>query len=104
MTNQPTAPSVLNRIKRFLKSWRYRITTMVRYRLLFLTSAPILLTLLALFGITLYWSLHYTWQSTLVDVTERLGVAKNSVEILQQRQTQQVESFGESHKIVNKFN
>ncbi|WP_241033843.1 sensor histidine kinase [Vibrio maerlii] len=85
-------------LRRFLASWRYRIKTMVRYRLLFLTSAPIFLTLLALFGITLYWSLHYTWQSSLVDVTERLGVAKNSITILQQRQTQQVEAFSDSHQ------
>ncbi|NMT56289.1 two-component sensor histidine kinase, partial [Vibrio parahaemolyticus] len=69
-----------------LSKWTHRFKTMVRYRLLFLTSAPIFLTLLALIGITIYWSIHYTWQNALLDVSERLGVANNSVTLLQQKQ------------------
>ncbi|OLQ95363.1 two-component sensor histidine kinase [Vibrio ponticus] len=77
--------------------WRYRFKTMVRYRLMILTSAPIFLTLLALIGITIYWSIHYTWQSTLIDVSERLEVANNSIELIQQKQANHVEAFTESY-------
>ncbi|WP_425275269.1 sensor histidine kinase [Vibrio rhodolitus] len=70
---------------------------MVRYRLMFLTSAPIILTLMALIGITIYWSIHYTWQSTLIDVSERLEVANNSIELIQQKQANHVEAFAESY-------
>ncbi|OLQ88379.1 two-component sensor histidine kinase [Vibrio panuliri] len=81
----------------FLAKWRYRFRTMVRYRLMILTSAPIFLTLLALIGITIYWSIHYTWQSTLIDVSERLEVANNSIELIQQKQANHVEAFTESY-------
>ena len=77
--------------------WRLRLKSMVRYRLLFLTSAPILLTLLALVGITFYWSTHYTWQNALVNVSEKLSVADNSIQILQERQFQSVKSLSNSY-------
>ncbi|XAW90757.1 cache domain-containing protein [Vibrio sp. CDRSL-10 TSBA] len=80
-----------------LQKWRYRLKTTVRYRLLILTSAPIAFTLVALIVISIYWSLHYTWQSALVDVSERLGVARNSVSLLQQRQANEVRAFAESY-------
>lgn len=80
-----------------IAKWRYRFKTMVRYRLMILTSAPIFLTLLALIGITIYWSIHYTWQSTLIDVSERLEVANNSIELIQQKQANHVEAFTESY-------
>ncbi|WP_367989111.1 cache domain-containing protein [Vibrio sp. NTOU-M3] len=83
--------------KGLIRKWRYRFKTMVRYRLLFLTSAPIFLTLLALIGITIYWSVHYTWQSALIDVSERLGVANNSIELLQQKQANHVQAFSQSY-------
>ncbi|HAS62903.1 MAG TPA: two-component sensor histidine kinase [Vibrio sp.] len=81
----------------FIAKWRYRFKTMVRYRLMILTSAPIILTLMALIGITIYWSIHYTWQSTLIDVSERLEVANNSIELIQQKQANYVEAFAESY-------
>lgn len=80
-----------------LSKWTHRFKTMVRYRLLFLTSAPIFLTLLALIGITIYWSIHYTWQNALLDVSERLGVANNSVTLLQQKQANYVRAFADSY-------
>lgn len=80
-----------------LSKWTHRFKTMVRYRLLILTSAPIFMTLLALIGITIYWSIQYTWQNTLQDVSERLGVAENSVELLQQKQANYVRSFADSY-------
>ncbi|MGL6172351.1 MAG: two-component sensor histidine kinase, partial [Vibrio sp.] len=79
------------------QKWRQRFQTTVRYRLLILTSAPIILTLLALIAISLYWSLHYTWNSALMDVAERLAVAQNSVTLLQQNQAHQVRAFAESY-------
>ncbi|WP_162046354.1 sensor histidine kinase [Vibrio taketomensis] len=81
----------------FFGKWRYRFKTMVRYRLMFLTSAPIVLTLMALIGITIYWSIHYTWQSTLIDVSERLEVANNSIELIQTTQSNHVVAFAESY-------
>ncbi|MEZ8823817.1 cache domain-containing protein [Vibrio amylolyticus] len=81
----------------FLEKWRFRFRSMVRYRLLFLTSAPIILTLVALIGITVYWSIHYTWNSTLVDVEERLGFANNSISLLQEKQANNISSLAESY-------
>ncbi|SON48668.1 cache domain-containing protein [Vibrio tapetis] len=80
-----------------LRLWQIRFHTMVRYRLLLLTSAPIILTLLALVGITLYWSTHYSWQNALVNVEEKLSVAENSIEILQEKQEQSVAATGQNY-------
>ena len=41
---------------------------MVRYRLLVLTSVPIILTLFALFALAMYWTVTYTWQNALMNV------------------------------------
>ncbi|MGR5433707.1 sensor histidine kinase [Vibrio owensii] len=87
-----------------LSKWTYRFKTMVRYRLLILTSAPIFLTLIALIGITIYWSIHYTWQNALLDVSERLGVANNSITLLQQKQANYVKSFADSYDFRNRVN
>ncbi len=82
--------------------WRYRVKSMVRYRLMILTSAPILLTLCALIGITIYWSIHYTWQSALSDVSQRLGVAENSIELIQEKQANHVKAFANSYDFVTR--
>ncbi|MGR4990406.1 sensor histidine kinase [Vibrio rotiferianus] len=87
-----------------LSKWTYRFKTMVRYRLLILTSAPIFLTLIALIGITIYWSIHYTWQNALLDVSERLGVANNSVTLLQQKQANYVKAFADSYDFRTRVN
>ncbi|MGR5175232.1 sensor histidine kinase [Vibrio parahaemolyticus] len=83
---------------RLWNKWRYRIKSMVRYRLLFLTSAPIFLTLIALFGITAYWSIHYTWQSALVDVAERLNIVSDKIDRLQDQQYDHIQAFSESYE------
>ncbi|MEZ9057904.1 cache domain-containing protein [Vibrio pelagius] len=83
--------------------WSFRFKTMVRYRLLFLTSAPIILTLCALIAITLYWSVHYTWQGALIDVDERLDVADNSIHLIQNQQAYNVRAFSESYRFRNKL-
>jgi len=80
------------------QKWRHRVKTMVRYRPLILTSVPIGFTLIALIAISIYWSIHYTWQSALVDVSERLGVAHNSMTLLQQKQASYVKAFGDSYE------
>lgn len=87
-----------------LSKWTHRFKTMVRYRLLVLTSAPIFMTLFALIAITIYWSIQYTWQNTLLDVSERLGVAENSVELLQQKQANYVRAFADSYDFHNRIN
>ncbi|WP_319537005.1 cache domain-containing protein [uncultured Vibrio sp.] len=87
-----------------LSKWTHRFKTMVRYRLLILTSAPIFMTLFALIAITIYWSIQYTWQNTLLDVSERLGVAENSVELLQQKQANFVTAFADSYDFHNRIN
>ncbi|NOH96339.1 HAMP domain-containing sensor histidine kinase [Vibrio sp. 99-70-13A1] len=87
-----------------LGKWKFRFKTMVRYRLLFLTSAPIILTLCALVAITLYWSVHYTWQGALVDVSERLDVADNSIHLIQKQQAYNVKSFAESYDFRTNLN
>lgn len=86
-----------------LQKWRYRFKTMVRYRLLFLTSAPIILTLLALIAITIYWSIHYTWNSALIDVSERLTVADNTITLIQQKQSNAVTGFANSYEFQSKI-
>ncbi|MHC6527288.1 sensor histidine kinase [Vibrio proteolyticus] len=88
----------------WLAKWRYRFKTMVRYRLLILTSAPIVFTLIALIAISVYWSIHYTWKSALIDVSERLGVASNSITLLQQKQANFVRAFAESYSFRNHVN
>lgn len=87
-----------------LSKWTHRFKSMVRYRLLILTSAPIFVTLLALIAITIYWSIQYTWQNTLLDVSERLGVAENSVELLQQKQANYVRAFADSYDFHYRIN
>ncbi|MCG9693959.1 cache domain-containing protein [Vibrio sp. Isolate22] len=83
--------------------WAFRFKTMVRYRLLFLTSAPIFLTLCALVAITLYWSVHYTWHGALIDVDERLDVADNSIHLIQNQQAYNVRAFAESYNFQMKL-
>ncbi|WP_165311395.1 sensor histidine kinase [Vibrio ziniensis] len=80
------------------RKWKNRFQTMVRYRLLILTSVPIGFTLLALIGISVYWSLHYTWQSTLIDVAERLGVANRSIAMQQDNQANRIQALADSYE------
>ncbi|OCH18973.1 MULTISPECIES: HAMP domain-containing sensor histidine kinase [unclassified Aliivibrio] len=78
--------------------WKRRIKTMVRYRLLWLNSVPLFLTLLALVIITAFWSVHYTWQNALNDVGSKLSVADNSINFLQQEQSAELRGFVESYQ------
>ena len=74
-----------------------KIRTKVRYRLLFLTSTPVFLTMVALVLLTIYWATGYTWQNTLADVSERLKIADNHIQFLQKEQANSVRSIAESY-------
>lgn len=86
---------------KIITKWRRRFQTMVRYRLMFLTSAPIILTLIALVAITAYWSVHYTWQNALYDVSERLYQANTTLEHKQQIQQLRVQGLADPKAIQN---
>lgn len=72
----------------------------VRYRLLILTSAPIVLTIAALILLSVYWTTTYTWQSTLQGISERLRVARNSVDILLKEQALTLHSISDSYHFI----
>ncbi|EEY71302.1 Sensor protein ZraS [Grimontia hollisae] len=82
---------------RWLNKWRLRFRTMVRYRLLMLTSVPIFITLLALIALTMYWTLAYSWKSALAGVMADLAVASNSMEVLQREQRLQLKAIADSY-------
>ncbi len=76
---------------------------MVRYRLLFLTSVPVVLTLLALVGVTFYWALTYTWQSALMNVRSDLAVAHHSLELLKKEQQTRLKSLVNSYEFQTRW-
>lgn len=67
------------------------VRTKVRWRLLLLTSVPIMLTLAGMIALTLYWTLTYSWQNLLTTVRSDLGVAHHAITVQQQRQTEHLE-------------
>ncbi|PWI34214.1 two-component sensor histidine kinase [Vibrio albus] len=81
----------------------YKIKTKVRYRLLFLTSMPIFITMFALVMITIYWATHYTWQNALDDVSERLKTAEIYVSHLHESQNIEVTTFEASYSFRQKL-
>ncbi|MCC4797989.1 two-component sensor histidine kinase [Enterovibrio norvegicus] len=83
---------------KWLNKWRTRFRTAVRYRLLALTSVPILLTLFVLIGLTLYWTLAYSWTNALAGVRADLAVASNSMEVLQREQRRQLHAIADSYE------
>ena len=85
------------KMKQFILLWIKRFRTMVRYRLLVLTSVPIILTLFALFALTMYWTVTYTWQNALMNVKSDLTVAHNSIELLQKEQCMQLKALSSSY-------
>ncbi|MGL5031129.1 MAG: sensor histidine kinase [Aeromonas sp.] len=67
------------------------VYTKVRWRLLLLTSVPIMLTLVGMIGLTLYWTLTYSWQNLLTTVRSDLAVAHHGIVVQQQRQSEHLE-------------
>lgn len=88
-------------MKHFIALWIRRFRTMVRYRLLMLTSVPIIITLVALMALTMYWTVRYTWQSALMNVRADLAVAHHSMELLQKEQRMRLMSLTESYDFQN---
>ena len=76
-----------------------KIRTKVRYRLLFLTSIPVFITMIALVLLSIYWATSYTWQSALADVSERLKIAENHIRLLQKEQVNSISVIGESYAL-----
>ncbi|MGF1736640.1 sensor histidine kinase [Photobacterium satsumensis] len=85
-------------MKHCIAIWVRRFRTMVRYRLLLLTSVPIVITLLALIALTMYWTVMYTWQNALMNVRADLAVAHHSMELLQKEQRMRLGSLTESYQ------
>ncbi|CAG20291.1 HAMP domain-containing sensor histidine kinase [Photobacterium profundum] len=85
------------KLKHIVLKWVRRFRTMVRYRLLVLTSVPIIITLLALIALTMYWTVTYTWQSALMNVRADLAVAHHSLELLQKEQRMRLMSLSSSY-------
>ncbi|RQW63588.1 two-component sensor histidine kinase [Vibrio viridaestus] len=69
-----------------------------RYRILLFTSAPILITVIALIGITLYWAFSYTWKNTLHDVSTRLQIAQSSFGLLKSTQEASLNAISQSYR------
>ncbi|EAS41640.1 HAMP domain-containing protein [Photobacterium profundum] len=85
------------KLKHLVMKWVRRFRTMVRYRLLVLTSVPIIITLLALIALTMYWTVTYTWQNALMNVRADLAVAHHSMELLQKEQRMRLMSLSSSY-------
>lgn len=80
-----------------IKKWRHRFRTKVRYRLLMLTSIPIILTLAVLLVFTLYWSFTQGWTRALFDVKSNVSVVNQRLDFLQERQALQLRKMADSH-------
>lgn len=85
------------KVKIFILMWLRRFRTMVRYRLLVLTSVPIFLTLLGLIAITFYWTLTYTWQNALMNVRADLAIAHHSMVLLKKEQRMGLQALADSY-------
>lgn len=85
------------KVKTFVLMWLRRFKTMVRYRLLVLTSVPIFLTLLTLIAITFYWTVTYTWQNALMNVKADLAVAHHSMVLLKKEQRMELQALANSY-------
>lgn len=83
--------------KQFLRKFR----NSVRYRLLILTSAPILLTVIFLIACTLYLSFTYVQSSLLKDVASRLAVAENSLTFIEKQLASNVAGIGKSYQLLS---
>lgn len=85
-----------NNQKKLFSRLRALTSSKVRYRLIFLTSIPICITMLGLVAITLYWSVTYTWKNTLNDVAERISFAHEIVDMDNQLLAAHITSLGDS--------
>ncbi|AZG75055.1 HAMP domain-containing sensor histidine kinase [Shewanella livingstonensis] len=75
----------------------------VRYRILFLTSLPILLTLISLVFITIYWNVIYTGKQLFMKVKADLVVANSTLVQVQERQQDRLDSISASWDFQHAF-
>ncbi|MGX9463015.1 sensor histidine kinase [Shewanella sp. A14] len=75
----------------------------VRYRILFLTLLPILLTLVSLVFITIYWNVIYTGKQLFMKVKADLVVANSTLQQAQQNQQNQLDLISKSWDFQHAF-
>ncbi|GGP96475.1 two-component sensor histidine kinase [Shewanella ulleungensis] len=83
-------------------SW-LQMQSKVRYRILFLTLLPILLTLVSLVFITIYWNVIYTGKQLFMKVKADLVVAENTLAQVQRRQQHQLSTISGSWDFQHAF-
>ncbi len=83
-------------------SWQ-QMQAKVRYRILFLTSLPIVLTLVSLVFITIYWNVIYTGKQLFMKVKADLVVANSTLMQVQERQQDSLESISKSWDFQHAF-
>ena len=87
----------------FLARLRQKFKTKVRYRLLHLVLLPIFITLFFLVIVTIYWTVRYTWNSALDDVSNKLALTNNSISVIQQIQFERLKGYSLSYQFRNKL-
>jgi two-component system NtrC family sensor kinase len=86
----------------FGMSWQ-QMQAKVRYRILFLTLLPILLTLVSLVFITIYWNVIYTGKQLFMKVNADLVVANSTLLQVQKRQQDRLGSISDSWDFQHTF-
>ena len=83
-------------------SWQ-QMQSKVRYRILFLTLLPIVLTLISLVFITIYWNVIYTGKQLFMKVNADLVVAQSTLSQVQKRQQHQLSTISGSWDFQHAF-
>lgn len=83
-------------------SW-LQMQSKVRYRILFLTLLPIVLTLVSLVFITIYWNVIYTGKQLFMKVKADLVVANSTLAHVQKRQQHQLSMISGSWDFQHAF-
>lgn len=75
-----------------------KIRTTLRYRLFLLIFLPIITILLSLIAFSFYWTVNYTWQNALQDVSEKLNIVEFNIKTMQERQNELLRSYSDSYR------
>lgn len=75
-----------------------KVRTTLRYRLFILIFLPIITTLFSLIAFSFYWTVNYTWQNALQDVSEKLNIVEFNIKIMQERQNDLLRSYSDSYR------
>ncbi|GLS82154.1 sensor histidine kinase [Paraferrimonas haliotis] len=79
------------------------IQSKVRYRLIVLTSLPIILTLVSLVFVTIYWNVSYTGKQLFMKVKADLSVANNTLDDVKLNQQKLLEHIRSSYDFQRYF-